>query len=95
MGAIASGVVSASSRVLLASTRQTWISNPLHWGVCQKRHSNFIDLVVEWRENLELEGGGNTTVSLFDQRTGKLVFGDFGICGLIGKRGRHSPPRWA
>eukprot|EP00752_Nemacystus_decipiens_P006206 g5599.t1 len=60
--ALVSGVVAASSRVLLASLKQT---NPFHRGVCQKTHSNFIDLVVEWREELGPEDGSKATVGLF------------------------------
>ncbi|CAN0144509.1 unnamed protein product [Scytosiphon promiscuus] len=58
---IASGVVAASSRVLLASTKRSWA---MHRGVCQKIHSKFIDLVTEWREVYGPEGGEGT-VALF------------------------------
>jgi len=62
---IASGVVAASSAVLMASTERH--SEAEHRGVCQKVHSNFVDLVVEWRE-MQGVGGRRATVSLFPAR---------------------------
>lgn len=61
MRSIASGVVAASAKILLASTTRSWA---MHRGVCQKMHSKFVDLVMEWREIYGPEGTKNTE-SLF------------------------------
>ncbi|CAM9104073.1 unnamed protein product [Scytosiphon promiscuus] len=58
---ITSGVVAASSRVLLASTGRNWA---MHRGVCEKIHSKFIDLVMEWRETYG-PAGRKGTLALF------------------------------
>lgn len=66
---LTSGVVAALPRVLLASTERRW-----WWsrrGVCQKIHSHFVDLVVEFREELFAGGTEGETagaVSLFPAR---------------------------
>lgn len=40
-------MVAASARVLLASVRRNWA---VRRGVCQKIDSQYVDLVVEWRD---------------------------------------------
>ena len=59
---MASGVVAASSTVLMASTKRLLVAQ--HRGICQKVHSNYVDLVVEFREKLRPDGSRGT-VSLF------------------------------
>ncbi len=58
-------MVAASSAVLMASTRRRFGAQ--HGGVCQKVHSNVVDLVVERREMLEPDGS-RETVCLFPAR---------------------------
>ncbi|CAM9950932.1 unnamed protein product [Ectocarpus sp. 6 AP-2014] len=65
---LTSGVVAALPRVLLASTERKW-----WWsrrGVCQKIHSHFVDLVVEFREAFDVGTEGETAaaVGLFPAR---------------------------